>query len=70
MQRVNHDFPEIDRTIEDVISEFSFMPIKDVRQALRNGSLGRYGLSYRLSTQEVCVWILKYLDSQKSKLNL
>lgn len=59
MERVGLDFKDIDSTIQDVISEFGHVNLKDIREALRNGSLGLYGQTFRLSTQEVCIWIRK-----------
>jgi len=64
------DFFNIDHTINDIISEFGYVSLKQIREALRKGSLGHYGKTYKLSTQEVCVWIREYLKSNKSKLML
>ena len=64
------DFFNIDHTINDIMSEFSYVTIKQIREALRKGSLGHYGKTYKLSTQEVCVWIREYLKSTKSKIQL
>lgn len=59
MERVGMDFKDIDSTIQDLISEFGHIALKDIREALRSGSLGLYGQTFRLSTQEVCIWIRK-----------
>ncbi len=59
MERVGLDFKDLDSTIQDLISEFGHVSLKDIREALRNGSLGLYGQTFRLSTQEVCIWIRK-----------
>ncbi len=68
MQRLNMDFYNIDLTIRDIIDEFKYLKIQQFREALRKGSLGNYGRTYKLSTQEVCVWIRSYLKDNKSKL--
>lgn len=67
MERTDMEFKSIDATIEDIITEFSDLPIEQVREALRNGSLGEYGSTFRLSTQEICVWIRKYRFNKNSK---
>jgi hypothetical protein len=36
-----------------------------IRQALRNGGLGKYGRTYKLSTQEVCYWIREHIKPIK-----
>lgn len=33
-----------------------------ILKAIRNGSLGRYGKTFKLSTQEICIWIREYAD--------
>jgi len=70
MSRLSMDFSNIDLTITDIISEFGYVSLKQIRESLRKGSLGHYGKTYKLSTQEVCVWIREYLKSNKTKLSL
>jgi len=53
--------------INDVITEFKNLKDSDFRIALRNGGLGKYGKTYKLTTQEVCVWIREYLRENKQK---
>lgn len=60
MDRVGMDFKDINNTIEDIRAEFKYLTLKQIREALRNGSLGLYGNTFRLSTQEVCIWIRKH----------
>jgi hypothetical protein len=38
-----------------------------IRQALRNGGLGKYGRTYKLSTQEVCYWIREHIKPIKTR---
>lgn len=68
MERLGMDFKNIDRTTKDIEQEFRLCTLKQIREALRNGSLGLYGRTYKLSTQEVCVWIREYLKKDKPKL--
>jgi hypothetical protein len=42
--------------------------IGDIIEAIRQGSLGKYGLTYKLNTQAVCYWINQYLK-EKYKYN-
>ena len=70
MSRLSMDFKNIDSTTNDLFNEFNYVTIKQIREVLRKGSLGHYGKTYKLSTQEVCVWIREYLKSNKSKLML
>lgn len=69
MERLEMDFKNIDNTSEDIYLEFSFMKLENVFEALRNGSLGKYGKTFKLTTQEVCVWIRQYLnDKNKNRM--
>ena len=67
MDRLELQFKNIDVTILDILSEFSFVTVKQAREALRLGSLGKYGKTYKLTTQEVCYWIREYLKENKPK---
>lgn len=58
------DFKDINNTIQDIIAEFKYLTLKQIREALRNGSLGLYGNTFRLSTQEVCIWIRKHTQTK------
>ena len=62
------DFDSIDETINDLLDEFKHVTIKDIRESLRGGGFGKYGRTYKLSTQEISIWIREYLKSKKSKL--
>lgn len=67
MQRTEMEMKNLDSCIEDIISEFSYLNLYQIKEALRKGSLANYGRSYKLSTQEVCFWIREYLKENKSK---
>ena len=66
MQRLDMEFSNVNATISDIVNEFHYLKLKDVIQALRSGSLGNYGRTYKLSTQEVCIWIRKFTDTKNT----
>lgn len=51
----------IESMVKDVQSEFPKLKEESFKQAIRNGGLGKYGKTYKLTTQEVCIWIREYL---------
>ena len=59
----------IENMVTDIISEFPRVNPDEVVKAIRNGGLGKYGKTYKLSTQEVCIWIREYLK-EKNKVNI
>lgn len=59
----------IENMVKDIISEFPKVKPEDVLKAIRNGGLGKYGKTYKLSTQEVCIWIREYVK-EKNKVNI
>lgn len=69
IERTGFNLSSIDSTALDIFYEFKNESLFKIREAIRKGSLGEYGISYRLSTQEICVWIKKYLEVKKTKLN-
>jgi hypothetical protein len=70
MERLEMDFNNIDSTIKDIIDEFGYVQLKNIIAAIRQGSLGYFGQTYRLNTQVVCVWIREYLKSKKTSLGI
>jgi len=50
--------------VKDLDKEFPQMSVDDFKTVLRNGGLGMYGMIYKLSTLQICVWIRKYLDDK------
>lgn len=68
MERTEQDLKNIDNIIDDICTEFPKLKIKTLKEILRLGSLGAYGKTYKLSTQEICYWIREYLKQNKSKL--
>tara|TARA_R110000772_G_scaffold167652_2_gene279376 strand:+ start:867 stop:1205 length:339 start_codon:yes stop_codon:yes gene_type:complete len=74
-ERTNTTVFNIENLIEDVLREFKHKDIELITKAIKNGSLGLYGKTYKLSTQEVCIWIREYqkeldkLEKSKSYAN-
>jgi carbonic anhydrase len=64
--RTGKSLINIQETILDIHQEFKNLGQEKIIKAIRNGSLGLYGLTYSLSTQQVCIWIREYLKPSKS----
>lgn len=52
---------QIDLMVNDVFAEFPGLNEVDIKKALRNGGMGLYGKTYKLTTQEICIWIRQYI---------
>lgn len=49
-------------TIKELVGEgFPDLDEKYIIQALKHGSLGEYGKTYKLCAQDVCIWIREYM---------
>lgn len=60
---------DITLLVKDILEEFPRVKEADLILAIRNGGLGMYGRTFRLSTQEVCYWIRQYINpKQQDKL--
>lgn len=70
VQRVDSQLDNIQKTINDIITEFPNMKENEFRKALRNGGLGKYGVTFKLTTQVVCYWIREYKKENANKLGL
>jgi len=66
-ERTNTPPFNLDKLVSDVLSEFPRVSNEDITLALRSGSLGKYGRTFKLSTQEVCFWIREYQKSKTKK---
>jgi len=64
-ERTRSDPFKIDGMIKDILTEFPRLQSEKITEAIRNGSLGKYGRTFRLSTQEVCYWIREYIKPIK-----
>ena len=60
-ERTGTDVKNIENIVTDLMLEFSHVNTNDILQAIRNGGLGMYGKTYKLTTQEICIWIRTYL---------
>ena len=69
-ERTATDLVNIEFMTKDIVSEFPKMKEEEIVKAIRNGSLGLYGKTYKLSTQEICIWIREYLKDRNTKLGL
>lgn len=58
---------KIDSMIKDIVSEFPNFTSDEIVKAIRNGALGKYGRTYKLTTQEVCLWIREYEVQKNAK---
>ena len=68
-ERTNLPVFNIESLSNDVLSEFKNKDVSLITKAIRNGSLGLYGRTYRISTQEVCIWIREYLKTNPVSRN-
>ena len=67
IQRTEMKLKNIEETVEDIATEFRHLNLSEIKLALRNGSLGKYGRTYKLSTQEVCFWIREFIKEKNHK---
>jgi hypothetical protein len=64
-ERTSTEPNNIENMINDVITEFPRVSKETFTLAIRDGSLGKYGKTYKLSTQDICIWIREYLKSKR-----
>lgn len=51
----------------DVLEAHPTITLDEFLKALKFGSLGKYGKTYKLTIQEVCIWAKMYLDETRHK---
>ncbi len=68
--RTNTPLIDLSNMANDVVNEFRRIEITEIQKAIRNGALGKYGRTYRMSTQEVCIWIREYLKEKNKNLGI
>lgn len=68
MDRTDCEIKHIDIVIKDIFDEFANKKLIDIKEAIRQGSFGKYGITYKLTTQVICFWINQYLK-EKYKSN-
>jgi hypothetical protein len=71
MQKTDCEIKNIDWLISDMISEFGNNKAFDILEAIKKGSIGKYGISFKLTTQVVGYWITQYLkDKNTNRLKI
>lgn len=60
---------DISCMVNDIESEFPKIPIETIQAAIRKGSLGEFGYTYKLSTQVVCIWIREHIKRKNQRFN-
>lgn len=60
----------LNRIVLDIFKEFEGIDTNLIITSLRNGSLGKYGKTYKLNVQELCIWIREYLKSDEARVSL
>lgn len=68
MQKTDCEIKNIDWLINDIVSEFGNKKTIDILEAIKQGSIGKFGISFKLTTQVVGYWINQYLK-EKYKTN-
>jgi len=69
-ERTRTEAFDITSMITDIQTEFPRIDISDIQEAIRKGSLGKYGATYKLSTQIVCIWIREYLKEKNKNRSI
>lgn len=69
-QRVNIQPERVMGISDDIKRTFPKIEEKDLIEAIRRGALGEFGRTYRMSTQEVCIWIREHLKSVLGAYNV
>lgn len=68
MERTDCEIKNIDNVVFDISEEFKNKKLVDVKEAIRQGAFGKFGITYKISTQVVGYWINQYLK-EKYKTN-
>ena len=67
-ERLDCNIENVDKMFNDIKNEFQKRSIEQVIEAVKLGSLGKYGVNYKLTTQVVCYWIRCHIDPKIDKL--
>jgi len=57
------DYPEISRIkpiAEDIIERYPMLDAETILRAINWGAYGRYGITYKITTQVISFWIISY----------
>lgn len=65
MERVGTEPFDMSNMVKDVLAEFSQVETKTITNAIRKGSLGEYGYTYKLTTQVVCIWVREFIKDNR-----
>jgi len=68
MERTDCEIKNINNLILDISEEFKSKKLVDIKEAIRQGAFGKFGITYKISTQVVGYWINQYLK-EKYKTN-
>jgi len=68
MERTDCEIKNIDNLVLDISEEFKNKKLVDIKEAIRQGAFGKFGITYKISTQVVGYWINQYLK-EKYKTN-
>jgi hypothetical protein len=61
-ERVGLEPKRVEEISKDIVYKFNNVEEKHIIQAIKNGALGDYGRTFRMSTQEVSIWIKKFIE--------
>lgn len=62
---------DIANMVKDISEEFEGLNELVILKAIKRGALGDYGYTYKLSTQQICIWIREYKKEKGMvKLNM
>lgn len=68
-ERTNLPAFNIDNLVNDISNKYKNLPNEIMLTAIKRGALGEFGRTYRMSTQEVCIWVNKHLESINRDIN-
>tara|TARA_R110000868_G_scaffold14021_1_gene65427 strand:+ start:19650 stop:19970 length:321 start_codon:yes stop_codon:yes gene_type:complete len=68
-ERTNLPAFNIDNLVNDISNKYKNLPNEIMLTAIKKGALGEFGRTYRMSTQEVCIWINEHLKSINRDIN-
>ena len=69
MDRLGCEELNIKTSAKDIVEEFINKDRNFIVEAIRKGSLGAYGINYKLTTQVIGYWVYQYLNDKKYNPN-
>ena len=67
MERTDLELKNINSLIIDLKEEFGYLTIGFIKEAIRLGSLSKFGLTYKLNISVICYWIRECEKLKNSK---